>query len=93
MKKFDELDNCPYTGEYDCSNHPIKVKLVDFETKPWLKRYFDGTENVEQITTITPGKEYEVVGYEVMGDVADVTIINDNGEEETFMECFFEDIE
>lgn len=91
MKMFNNLDANPYTAKVEC-NTPIKVKLADLEMKPWLRKYFDGTPNVEQITTLTIGKIYNVVAYEVMGDVADVTIINDNGERENFMECFFDEV-
>lgn len=91
MKMFDNLDAHPYTAQVECAT-PIKVKLVDLEKKPWLKKFFDGTENVEQITTLTPEKIYDVVVYEVMGDVADVTVINDKGERESFMDGFFEEV-
>lgn len=92
MKKFRNLDSRPYTGVFECKT-PIKVKLVNLEDKPWLMKYFDDTPNVEQIKNVTLEKIYDVVAYEVMGDVADVTIIDDNGERQDFMECFFEEVE
>lgn len=91
MKMFDDLDSRPYAGEFECRN-PIKVKLINLEEKHWLKKFFDGTPNVEQVTNVTPDKEYDLVAYEVMGDVADVTIINNIGERECFAECFFEEV-
>ena len=91
MKKFNDLDSRPYTGKYDCHDNPIKVRVVSLELNPWLKKFFDGTENVEQITSITPGKEYAVVAYEVFGDVADVAVIDDIGEEQWYISGFFEE--
>ena len=90
MKMFDNLDSRPSCRVVKLDT-PIKVKLVDFEDKKWLKGHFDGTENYQQIEHIIPNKEYNMIAYETMGDVADITIINDIGEEYDIMECFFEE--
>ncbi|MBU5331431.1 hypothetical protein KQI61_04415 [Anaerocolumna aminovalerica] len=91
MKMFNDLDSHPYSRKFECKTS-LKAKFVNLEEKYWLKKFFDNTPNVEQVTDVTPGKVYDVVAYEVMGDVADITIINDRGERADFMECFFEEV-
>ena len=82
------LSNYPYTGVRNVSG---KLKVSD--TKDWTKPFFDGSPNYEQVTGITRGKVYDVVRKEGYGDVEDIIIINDNGEEAKYGSFFFEEVE
>lgn len=81
------IDSNPYTGE-----RKVKGQLRA-STKEWLNPFFDGTPNYSQVTGITRGKIYDVISVEGFGDCEDITFINDNGEEETLGDFFFEEIE
>ena len=82
------LSNHPYTGV-----RKVNGKLKVSDKKDWIKPFFNGTPNYEQVTGITIGKTYDVVQTEGFGDVEDVTIIDDNGKEATYGSFFFEEIE
>lgn len=90
MKMFDNLDRNPYVGEFVCSD-PVKVKLKDLNENPNLKNFFNDTHNYPQITTVTHGKLYNMISYRVLGDVADVAIIDDKGDAIELMSGFFEE--
>ena len=86
MMKSDAL---PYTGVRNVTG---KVRAKTSEEAPWLDCYFDGSPNASQIKGITRGKTYNVVRVEGFGDCEDVTIINDNGEEQELADFFFAEI-
>jgi hypothetical protein len=84
----ENLDRHPYTGERIVKG---KVRVKTHEEASWLDGFFDGSEDHSQVTTITRGKVYDAVKVTGYGDMEDVTIINDNGEEEQFGSFFFSD--
>lgn len=81
------IDRFPYTGVRKVSG---QLKL---STKEWLNPYFDGTPDYTQIKGVTRGKIYDVISVEGYGDAEDVTFIDDNNEEHTLADFFFEEIE
>lgn len=82
------LSTYPYTGD-----RPAKGKLKVPTTRDWIKPYFNGTPNYEQVTGLTLGKTYTVVKTTGYGDVEDVTVINDDGIEQSYGSFFFEEVE
>lgn len=82
----ENIDSRPYTGKRN-----VKGKLRLSE-KEWLNKFFDGTPNVEQVTGVTRGKVYDVIAIEGYGDCEDVTFIDDNGDEQTLADAFFEEV-
>lgn len=81
------IDSNPYTGERKAKGQ------LRASTKEWLNPFFDGTPNYEQVTGITRGKIYDVVSVEGFGYCEDITFTNDNGEEQTLEDFFFEEVE
>ena len=83
------IDNHPYVG---IRNVVGKVRFKDLTNNSYIRRYFDGTPDVEQIRNITPGKIYDVVKVEGYGDCEDITILDDIGSEQRLMAYFFEEV-
>lgn len=82
------IDEHPYTGIRGANGY-LKVK----EKGSYIDKFFDGTPDFEQVEHITQGKIYKVIKIEGLGDVEDITIINDIGEEDTLADYFFEEIQ
>lgn len=80
-----DLDNHPYTGKREVHGY-LKCK----EKGTWIDDYFNGNTNYVQVKNITQGKQYKVVAIEGMGDVEDVSIIDDVGEIQSLGSFFFE---
>ncbi len=81
-------DECPYTGIRKVNKKYLKIR----ENAKWLDGYFDGSPNYPQVKGVTRGKVYEVVKIEGFGDCEDVTFIDDNGNEQTLADFFFEEV-
>lgn len=94
---YTKLRNIPETIG-DISGEEIEVDIpVKITTNEKLRadvvNHLNGVDGYEKIDTISLDKEYhitKIIGY---GDVFDVIIVNDLGEEEEFGEWFFEDID
>ena len=82
------IDAHPYTG-----TRSVHGKLRIRANDPSLNGFFDGSPDYEQIAGVTPGKVYDVVLIEGVGDVEDVTIIDDFGQECVLADYFFEEVE
>lgn len=85
----ENIDANPYTGKRNTNGKYLRVK----ENAKWLDGHFDGTPNYNQVIGITRGKVYEVVAIEGFGDCEDITIIDDNGNEQTLGDFFFEEVD
>lgn len=85
----ENIDSQPYTG---IRKPKGKVRVKTHDEASWLDDFFSGAPNYTQVTGITRGKEYEVVKVEGLGDCEDITIIDDNGNEQTFGDFFFVDV-
>ena len=81
------IDSRPYTGTRNING---KLKISE---KEWLNKFVDGTPNVSQVENVTQGKIYDVIAVEGFGDCENVTFINDNGDEQTLADFFFEEID
>jgi hypothetical protein len=79
------IDRYPFTGKMTV-NIPVVAS-----TKEWLNKYYNGAENVEQVSGVTRGKEYLITEVEGFGDVFDVTFEDDFGNQQTLGSFFFED--
>lgn len=88
MRKILIDNSCPYTGTREVKG---KIRTVDKGKKPWIDGHFNGQENYSQVKNITQGKEYDVIRTTGYGDVQDITVIDDVGEEQTLGAFFFED--
>jgi hypothetical protein len=84
----ENIDANPYVGKRKANGKYVRVK----ENADWLNGYFDGTPNYTQVVGITRGKIYEVVSIEGFGDCEDITVIDDNGNEHTLGDFFFEEV-
>ena len=82
----ENIDAHPYYGERKV------VGKLRASTEEWLDGYFNGTPNYDQVKGITRGKIYDVIKVIGFGDVEDVIIINDNGEEQELGSFFFEKV-
>lgn len=80
------IDINPYVGTRTPKG---KVRVKTHNEANWLDGYFNGDPNYEQVIGITRGKEYDVIKVEGLGDVEDVTIIDDNGKEKRLGSFFF----
>lgn len=78
-----DIDRFPITGI--CPAH-IPVIAA---SGSWLDKYYDGRSGCDKITNITQGKEYLVHQIEGYGDVFDVFVVDDNGEETRLSSFFF----
>lgn len=88
MDRLDfNTDKYPFTGK-----RKVDIPVIA-SRKEHLNGYFDGSKNYEQVTGITRGNQYTVVEVEGYGDVFDVTIVNDDGQLQTFASFFFEDFD
>ena len=83
------IDCHPYTG---VRNVKGKVRVKTSEEAPWLDCYFDENSNADHVYGVTRGKVYNVVRIEGFGDCEDVTIIDDNGEEQELGDFFFDQV-
>ena len=83
-----DIDANPYTGKINVNGKHLRVK----ENAKWLDGFFDETQAYEQVVGVTRGKIYEVVAIEGQGDCEDITIIDDNGNEQTLADFFFEEV-
>ena len=81
------IDSNPYTGIRQVEGY-LKVK----DKGSCLDEFFNNTPNCEQIKNITQGKIYKVVSVEGLGDVEDVSIIDDVGNIQTLGDFFFEEV-
>ena len=84
------IDACPYTGTRSVTG---KVRAKTAEEAPHLDGFFNNTPNWDQVTGITRGKVYNVIKVEGFGDCEDITIIDDNGEEQSLADYFFVEVE
>ena len=84
----ENIDANPYVGKHKVSGKYVRVK----ENADWLNGFFDGTPYYEQVVGVTRGKIYEVVAIEGHGDCEDITIIDDNDNEHTLGDFFFEEV-
>ena len=84
----ENIDSNPYVGKRTINGKYLRVK----ENEEWLNGFFDGNSNYNQVVGVTRGKTYEVVAIEGHGDCEDVTIIDDNGNEHTLGDFFFEEV-
>lgn len=84
------IDSCPYTGTRAVRG---RVRVKTSEEATYLDNFFNGTPNWDQVTGITRGKVYDVIKVEGFGDVEDITIIDDNGEEQELADYFFTEVE
>lgn len=82
------IDANPYTGKRNVSGKYLRVK----ENAKWLDGFFDGSQDYDQVIGVTRGKIYEVVAIEGHGDCEDITFIDDNGNEKTLADFFFEEV-
>lgn len=89
FKKLRDVPEClgDFNGvDYD-ADIPVKVT-----TNPKLRKDVEEILAEEKVKTISLDKEYRIHKITSFGDVFDVYITNDLGEEEEFGEWFFEDI-
>lgn len=84
------IDASPYTR---VRNVKGKVRVKTHEDAPWLDDFFNGKEHCDQITGITRGNIYDVIRVEGFGDGENITIIDDNGKEQTLGDFFFDEIQ
>ena len=82
------IDATPYTGKRTTSEKYLRVR----DNAKWLDGFFDGTPNYNQVVGVTRGKIYEVVAIEGYGDCENITIIDDNGKNQTLADFFFEEV-
>lgn len=85
-----DIDTRPYTGARKVEG---KIKVKTSEEASWLDGYFNNTPNYSQVTGITRGKVYDVIKVEGFGDGEDITIIDDNGKEQTLGDFFFTEVD
>lgn len=87
MNRLDyNTDKYPFTGK-----RKVNIPAIA-SNKEWLNKFFDGSENVSQVSGVTRGKQYLITEVEGFGDVFDVTFTDDNGKQQTLASCFFEDV-
>ena len=82
----ENLDAHPYTGKIEIKG---KLRIID---APYIRPYFNGTENYEQVKNVTIGKVYDVFCKEGYGDMEDIYFINDAGEPDKLADFFFEEV-
>lgn len=82
-----DIDEYPYTGVRETTG---KVRI---SSNKRIDKFFDGSPEHKQITGVTRGKIYDAVRVEGFGDCEDVTIIDDDGNELTLADYFFEEVE
>lgn len=84
----ENIDANPYVGKRKVSGKYVRIK----ENANWLNGFFDGSPDYDQVVGVTRGKIYEVIAIEGHGDCEDITIIDDNGNECTLGDFFFEEV-
>lgn len=82
-----DIDSHPYTGIRKVTG---KIKVTD---KDFIRKFFDGTKDYQQVKNVTMGKVYDVLEVEGFGDVEDITFIDDAGEQQSLADFFFEEVE
>lgn len=80
------IDKHPYTGY---RNVVGKLRL---STDPCLDNYFNKTPDWDQVTGVTRGKVYDVIGTKGFGDAEDVIFIDDHGKTQVLGSYFFEEV-
>lgn len=70
----------------NCDKHPFTgIINVNFNAKiseeNWIKPYFNGHPNYEQIENITPGKTYHIYRIEGYGDICEFYLKDDTDTE------------
>lgn len=84
------IDSRPYTGVREIKG---RVRVKTSEEASWLDGFFNGIPIYDQVTGVTRGKIYDVIRVEGFGDIEDITIIDDNGEEHSLGSFFFVEVE
>ena len=76
--------------------------VVELEVEPgdailmfakYIRKFFNGTPDVEQVENATIGKVYEIHAVEGYGDAADFIFTDNTGKEASLGDFFFEDAE
>ena len=80
------IDSHPYTGTHEF-NPPIKGKIKDND---YTRRFFNGTEGVEQVEDLTIGNIYEIYKIDGCGDIVNAFLKDDKGNETEVMLDWFE---
>lgn len=83
------IDAQPYT---ETKSVVGKVRVKTHDEAAWLDGYFNGATNYSQVEHVTRGNTYDVVKIIGHGDVEDVVIIDDIGEEQELCDFFFKEI-
>lgn len=90
FKKLKDVPEC--LGNIDGVDYEADID-VRVTTNPKLRVDIEKILAEDKVKTISLDKDYHVHRITCFGDVFDVWIINDLGEEEEFGEWFFEDID
>ena len=90
FKKLIDVPEC--LGDVNGVDYDADIN-VRITTNPKLRADVENILTEDGAKTISLDKEYHIHKITGFGDVFDVYIINDLGEEEEFGEWFFEDIE
>lgn len=88
LKEIQDM-NLPFTGRIEI-NPPIRAKIRNTEK---IRHFFDGSKDYVQVTDITMDKTYEIYAVEGFGDVSDVFIKDDNGNEKELISDWFEEVD
>ena len=88
-------DEAPFTGERQMIP-PVRVRLKFLPEQYFSKTSMLGESRAEYLERMKSDgiqlyKTYEAIRIYRHGDVADITVLNDFGEEKTFMEFIFRD--
>ena len=81
---YSVLDTHPFTGLRKLSV-PFKARIKDNEH---IRKFFNGTQDVEQVENATIGKVYEIHAVEGYGDAADFIFTDDTGKEASLGDFF-----
>ena len=90
FRKMRDVPEC--IGNIDGVDYEADID-VRITTNPKLRADAERILEKDEVKTISLDKNYHVHKITCFGDVFDVWIINDFGEEEDFGEWFFEDID
>lgn len=88
-------DDAPFTGERQMIP-PVRVRLKFLPERYFSKTSMLGESREEYLERMKSDgiqlyKTYEAIRINGHGDVADITVLNDFGEEKSFMEFLFRD--
>lgn len=99
IRKFEQSQSKMPVLTKNISRHPYTgVRIVNgqlkLSTKPWLNNYYNWApdSNWINVTGVTRGKIYNVVGVEGLGDCENVIFIDDNNELHVLADFFFEEV-